>query len=44
MFGKTLVVVYDQQDGKHGEISITESPQKAAHLVETLLEAGFERD
>ncbi len=44
MSGKTLVVIYDQEDDKHGEISITESPQKAARLVETLLEAGFERD
>jgi hypothetical protein len=44
MPSKTLVMIYDQNDTKHGEISVMESPQKAARLVETLLEAGFERD
>jgi hypothetical protein len=44
MSSKTLVMIYDQNDTKHGEISVMESPQKAARLVETLLEAGFERD
>jgi hypothetical protein len=44
MSGKTLVVVYEADDNKRGEISIVENPQKAARLVETLLEAGFERD
>jgi hypothetical protein len=44
MASKTLVMIYDQDDSKHGEISVMESPQKAARLVETLLEAGFERD
>jgi hypothetical protein len=44
MANKTLVMIYDQNDAKHGEISVMESPQKAARLVETLLEAGFERD
>jgi len=44
MSGKTIVMIYDQDDNKHGEISVMESPQKAARLVETLLEAGFERD
>jgi hypothetical protein len=44
MASKTLVMIYDKDDGKHGEISVMESPQKAARLVETLLEAGFERD
>jgi hypothetical protein len=40
----TLVVVYEQDEDRRGEITIVESPQKAARLVETLLEAGFERD
>ena len=44
MSSKTIVMIYDQDDGKHGEISVMESPQKAARLVETLLEAGFERE
>jgi hypothetical protein len=42
MSGKTLVVVYEQDDSKRGEISIVDNPLKAARLVETLLEAGFE--
>ena len=44
MDNKTLVMIYDQDDNKHGEISVLDSPQKAARLVETLLEAGFERE
>ena len=44
MSTKTLVVVYEQDDDKRGEITIVENPQKAARVVETLLEAGFERD
>jgi hypothetical protein len=44
MSSKTIVMIYDQDDGKRGEISVMESPQKAARLVETLLEAGFERE
>ena len=44
MSGKTLVVVYEQDDDKRGEITIVENSQKAARVVETLLEAGFERD
>ncbi len=44
MSSRTLVVVYEQNDEKRGEITIVENAQKAARLVETLLEAGFERD
>jgi hypothetical protein len=44
MPSKTLVMIYDQDDNKHGEISVMENPQKAARLVETLLEAGFARE
>ena len=41
MSNRVIVMVYDQEDAKHGEISVMENPQKAARLVETLLEAGF---
>ena len=44
MSSTTLVVVYEQNDEKRGEITIVENAQKAARLVETLLEAGFERE
>ncbi len=44
MSSRTIVMVYDQEDSKHGEISIMESAQKAARLVETLLEAGFDQE
>ena len=44
MSSRTLVVVYEQNDEKRGEITIVENAQKAARLVETLLEAGFERE
>ena len=38
-----MVIVADLDDVKHGEINVVESPQKAARLVETLLEAGFDQ-
>jgi hypothetical protein len=38
-----MVIVSDLDDAKHGEINVVESPQKAARLVETLLEAGFDQ-
>lgn len=44
MSGTVLVLVSDADDAKHGEISVMESPGKAARLVETLLEAGFEQE
>jgi hypothetical protein len=44
MSSSTLVVVYEQNDEKRGEITIVENAQKAARVVETLLEAGFERN
>ena len=44
MFGKVIVLISDLDDAKHGEISIVENAQKAARLVETLLEAGFEQE
>jgi hypothetical protein len=36
-------MVSDLDDAKHGEISVMEGPHKAARLVETLLEAGFDQ-
>ncbi len=41
---KIIVLVSDREDGKHGEITILDGPQKAERLVETLLEAGFEEE
>jgi hypothetical protein len=41
---KVIVLVSDRDDNKHGEISVLDDPQKAERLVETLLEAGFDRD
>ncbi len=42
MADRIIVLVTERDDEKHGEISVLESPDKAARLVETLLEAGFE--
>ncbi len=44
MSEKTIVLVTDRDDSKHGEISILDDPRKAERLVETLLEAGFGPD
>lgn len=44
MPGKMIVLVSDLDDGKHGEITVVENPIKAARLLETLLEAGFEQE
>lgn len=41
---KVVVLISDRDDPKHGEISVVESARKAERLVETLLEAGFERE
>jgi hypothetical protein len=38
-----MVIVADPDDAKRGEINVVESPQKAARLVETLLEAGYDQ-
>jgi hypothetical protein len=38
-----IVIVSDLDDAKHGEINVVENLQKAARLVETLLEAGFDQ-
>ncbi len=43
MAAKFIVVVSDQDDAKRGEITVTDNPDRAANLVETLLEAGFDQ-
>ncbi len=44
MAAKFIVVVSDQDDAKRGEITVTDNPDRAAILVETLLEAGFDQE
>ncbi len=44
MSGKMIVLVSDLDDARHGEITVVENPIKAARLLETLLEAGFEQE
>ncbi len=44
MSEKIIILVADNEEGKHGEISVMDDPRKAERLVETLLEAGFERE
>ena len=39
-----IVLVADRDDQKHGEITILDDMRKAASLIETLLEAGFEEE
>ncbi|MDO8615449.1 MAG: hypothetical protein Q7T33_06890 [Dehalococcoidia bacterium] len=41
---KTIVLVSELDDSTHGEIHVLAGAQEAAHLVETLLEAGFGRE
>jgi hypothetical protein len=38
-----MVIVSDPDDAKHGKINVVDSSHKAARLVETLLEAGFDQ-
>jgi hypothetical protein len=44
MSAKMIVVLADQDDAKRGEITVVDNPRTAAHLVETFLEAGLERE
>ena len=44
MSEKIIVLVSDLDDGIHGEINILESPDQAAHFVESLIESGFEQE
>ena len=43
MSDQAMVIVSDLDDAKHAEINVVESVPKAARLVETLLEAGFDQ-
>lgn len=42
MTSKVIILVSDREDERHGEVSILDDIKKAQHLVETLIEAGFE--
>jgi len=44
MVDKFVLVVSDEKDDTHGEISVLDAAQKAERLVETLLEARFEQN
>ena len=44
MAAKIIVLVADREDERHGEITIVSDARKAERLIETLLEAGFERE
>ncbi len=44
MAAKFIIIVSDQEDAKRGEITVTDNPRTAAHLVETLLESGFDQE
>lgn len=44
MSNTVIVVVSDLDNAAHGEINVMESPQKAARLVETLLESGYDQE
>jgi hypothetical protein len=37
-------MVSDRDNAKRGEITVADNPRTAAHLVETLLEAGFQQE
>ncbi len=43
MSTKVIVMVSDRDNAKRGEITVADNPRTAAHLVETLLEAGFQQ-
>jgi len=43
MSESVMVIVADLDDAKRAEINVVDGPQKAARLVETLLEAGFDQ-
>ena len=44
MTAKVIVLVADRDDPKHGEIVVVDTTAEAERLVETLLEAGFDRE
>lgn len=44
MSDNVIVLVSDLDTGKHGEVNVFESHEEAAHLIESLLESGFEQE
>ncbi len=44
MTTKFVVLVADRDDQKHGEILVVDTTAEAERLVETLLDAGFDRE
>lgn len=44
MCARMIVVISDRDDAKRGEVTVIDNPRKAELLIETLLEAGFERE
>ncbi len=44
MTTKFIVLVADGDDPKHGEIVVVDTTTEAERLVETLLDAGFDRE
>jgi hypothetical protein len=44
MDNKFVLIVSDQEEDKHGEITLLETVQEVERLIETLLEAGHERE
>ena len=44
MTAKVIVLVADRDDPKHGEIVVVDTTAEAERLVETLLDAGFDRE
>ena len=44
MSDKFALVVSDESDRKHGEISVLDTAHETERLVETLLEAGFDQE
>jgi hypothetical protein len=44
MGNQFVLIVSDQEEGKYGEITVLDSAQEVERLIETLLEAGHERE
>ena len=44
MTAKIIVLAADRDDPKHGEIVVVDTTAEAERLVETLLDAGFDRE
>ncbi len=44
MSDKFVLVVSDESDRKHGEISVLDTAHETERMVETLLEAGFDHE